>query len=120
MQEERLEENQKLDCEFVDLEKVYDRIPKEVVFWCLKKRKLPKKAVKLGEMMYRRTRTTVITVCGKKEMLEVRTGLHQELALSPCVFVLIMDLSNDEIRNENLCKRLRMKINLDWYTQTIQ
>ena len=52
LQEKSLEGNQKLYCAFVDLEKAYDRIPREVVFWCLKKRKVPEKLVRLVEMMY--------------------------------------------------------------------
>ena len=60
LQEKKLEGNQKLYCAFIDLEKAYDRIPREVIFWCLRKRKVPEMLVRLVEMMYRRTRTKVI------------------------------------------------------------
>ncbi|XP_068232179.1 uncharacterized protein [Palaemon carinicauda] len=38
LQEKRLDGNQKLLCAFVDLEKAYDRIHRELMFWCMRKR----------------------------------------------------------------------------------
>ena len=106
LQEKRLEGNQKLYCAFIDLEKAYDRIPREVVFWCLRKRKVPEKLVKLVEMMYRRTSTKVLTAVGETETFEVSVGLHQGSALSPFLFVLVMDVLSEEIRNEELWELL--------------
>ena len=106
LQEKRLEGNQKLFCAFVDLEKAFDRIPREVVFWCLRKRRVPEKLVRLVEMMYKRTRTAVITAHGRTEMFDVGVGLHQGSALSPFLFVLVMDVLTEEIRNENLWELL--------------
>ena len=99
LQEKRLEGNRKLYCAFVDLEKAYDRIPREVMFWCLRKRKIPEKLVRLVEMIYRRTRTKVLTAVGETENFEVSVGLHQGSALSPFLFVLIMDVLSEEVRN---------------------
>ena len=45
--------NQKLYCAFIDLEKAYDRIPREVMFGFLRKRKVPEQLVRLVEMMYK-------------------------------------------------------------------
>ena len=106
LQEKRLEGNQKLYCAFIDLEKAYDRIPREVVFWCLRKRRVPEKLVKLVEMMYRRTSTKVLTAVGETETFEVSVGLHQGSALSPFLFVLVMDVLSEEIRNEELWELL--------------
>ena len=106
LQEKRLEGNQKLFCAFIDLEKAYDRIPREVVFWCLRKRKVPERLVRLVEMMYRRTRTKVLTTVGETETFEVSVGLHQGSALSPFLFVLVMDVLSKEIRNEELWELL--------------
>ena len=106
LQEKRLEGNQKLYCAFVDLEKAYDRIPREVVFWCLRKRKIPEKLVRLVEMMYRRTRTKVLTAVGETETFEISVGLHQGSALSPFLFVMVMDVLSEEIRDEELWELL--------------
>ena len=37
-QEKALKRNEDLYMAFMDLEKAYDRIPTEVVFWCLRER----------------------------------------------------------------------------------
>ena len=102
LQEKRLEGNQNLYCAFVDLEKAYDRVPREVVFWCLRKRKIPEKLVRLVEMMYQRTRTKVLTSVGETETFEVSVGLHQGSALSPFLFVIVLDVLSEAIRNEEL------------------
>ena len=76
------------------------------MFWCLRKRKVPERLVRLVEMMYRRTRTKVLTTVGETETFEVSVGLHQGSALSPFLFVLVMDVLSKEIRNEELWELL--------------
>ncbi|XP_068200711.1 uncharacterized protein [Palaemon carinicauda] len=49
LQEKRIEENMKLF--FVDLEKAYDRIPRKVMLWCLRKRKVLEKLARMVEMI---------------------------------------------------------------------
>ena len=61
---------------FVDLEKVYDRVPRESVYWCLHKRNVPKKLVRLVQATYRNARTVVRTLYGQTEELKIEVGLH--------------------------------------------
>ena len=60
-QKKSLEGNENLHIAFVDLEKAYDRIPRELVYWCLRKRGVPEKLVSAVRSLYNRSRTTVRT-----------------------------------------------------------
>ena len=87
-----MEGNQKLYGCFVDLEKAYDRVPREIVYWCLRKKRVPEKLVRLIKVMYQGARTTIRTVHGKTEEFEVKVGLHQGSALSPFLFAIVIDV----------------------------
>ena len=50
--------------------------------------------------MYRGTKTRVKTICGRTEYFEVKLGLHQESALSPLLFIIIMDVLAEEARTK--------------------
>ncbi|XP_068233347.1 uncharacterized protein [Palaemon carinicauda] len=77
------------------LEKAYDRIPRKVKFWCLRKRNVLEKLVRMVEMIYKITWTQVITVVGEPETFEVSVVLHQGSSL-------VLDVLCEEIRNEEL------------------
>ena len=85
---------------FVDLEKVYDRVPRDLIWWAMRKRAIPEGYVKVIQDMYRGTRTRVKTRCGKTEYFEVKVGLHQGSALSPLLFIIIMDVLAEEARTK--------------------
>ncbi|XP_064118968.1 uncharacterized protein LOC135223976 [Macrobrachium nipponense] len=53
--------------------------------------------------------TKVITAVGETETFEVSVGLHQGSALSPFLFVLVMNVLSEEIRNEELWELLYAK-----------
>ena len=50
--------------------------------------------------MYRGTKTRVKTRCGRTEYFEVKVGLHQGSALSPVLFIIIMDVLAEEARTK--------------------
>jgi hypothetical protein len=49
---------------FIDLEKAYDKIPRNVLWWALEKRKFPKKYITLIKDMYDNVVTSVQTSDG--------------------------------------------------------
>ena len=85
---------------FVDLEKAYDRVLRDLIWWAMRKRSIPKGYVKMIEDMYRGTKTRVDTRCGRTEYFEVKVGLHQGSALSPLLFIIIMDVLAEEARSK--------------------
>ncbi|XP_064089204.1 uncharacterized protein LOC135203405 [Macrobrachium nipponense] len=98
LEEKTLEGNQEFYFRLTDLEKAYDRIRREVMFWCFRKRKDAEKLVRLVEMIYQRMSTKVMTAAGKTENFEVSDGLHQgSAASSPFLLVLVMDVLSKEI-----------------------
>ena len=101
IQEKYLEGNRKVYWCFVDLEKAYDRVPREVVYWSLRRRGVPEKLVRLVEMMYERARTAVRTKYGKTESFPIEVGLHQGSALSPFLFLVVLDTITVELREND-------------------
>ena len=98
LQEKYREVNRDLYLTFVDLEKAYDRIPRELVYWSLRKRRTPERLVRLVETTYKNAMTVVRTPYGKTEEFQIRVGLHQGSGLSPFLFIVILDTISDEFR----------------------
>ena len=84
----------------MDLEKAYDKVPREEVWYCMRKSGLAEKYVRIVQDMYDGSTTAVRCAVGVTEGFEVKVGLHQGSALSPCLFAMMMDRMTDEIREE--------------------
>ena len=52
LQEKHIEVHKDLFLTFVDLEKAHDRVPMDLVYWCLRRRGVPEKLVRLVEATY--------------------------------------------------------------------
>ncbi|XP_046968859.1 uncharacterized protein LOC124536372 [Vanessa cardui] len=85
---------------FIDVEKAYDRVPREVLWWALKEKGLPGKYVELARAMYRGSCTYVRSLAGNTDRFNVAVDLHQGSALSPYLFLLIMDALTADIQEE--------------------
>ncbi|KAK3540327.1 hypothetical protein QTP70_029586 [Hemibagrus guttatus] len=90
-----------LHCVFVDLEKAYDRVPREELWYCMRKSGVAEKYVRLVQDMYARGRTVVKCAVGQTEEFKVEVGLHQGSALSPFLFAIVMDQLSEEVRQES-------------------
>ena len=106
LQQKALEGNGKIYYGFVDLEKAYDRVPREVVFWCLRRREVPERLIDVVKDMHRRIKTRVNTIYGDTEEFEIEVGLHQESALTPFLFVVVMDVLSETIANDDIWELL--------------
>ncbi|KAK3558095.1 hypothetical protein QTP86_009456 [Hemibagrus guttatus] len=90
-----------LHCVFVDLEKAYDRVPREELWYYMRKSGVAEKYVRVVQDMYERSRTVVRCAVGQTEEFNVEVGLHQGSALSPFLFAIVMDQLSEEVRQES-------------------
>ncbi|KAK3521472.1 hypothetical protein QTP70_005772 [Hemibagrus guttatus] len=84
-----------------NLEKAYDRVPREELWYCMRKSGVAEKYVRVVQDMYERSRTVVRCAVGQTEEFNVQVGLHQGSALSPFLFAIVMDQLSEEVE-ENL------------------
>ncbi|KAF7649691.1 hypothetical protein LDENG_00137530 [Lucifuga dentata] len=99
---EKYREGQReLHCAFVDLEKAYDRVPREELWCCMRKSGVAEKYVRVVQDMYESCKTVVRCAVGVTEEFKVEVGLHQGSALSPFLFAVVMDRLTDEVRQES-------------------
>ena len=88
---ERLREHKKdLHLVFIDLEKTYDKIPKNVTWWSLDKHKVPSNYVTLIKDMYNNVVTSVQINDGNTDYFPIKIGLHRGSALSPYPLVYVV------------------------------
>ena len=77
---------------FIDLEKAYDRVPREELWRCLREKMLPEKYVRLIKEMCRDVKTRVRSGVRSTDGFEVKVGQHQGSALSPFLFNIVFDV----------------------------
>ena len=88
-------------CAFIDLEKAYDRVPREKLWECFRLAETSECYTKIiVKDMYDGARTTVRSAARLTEEFKVGVGLHQGSALSPFLFTIIMDKLTENIRKD--------------------
>jgi hypothetical protein len=98
LQEKYMEKRKKLYFGFVDLEKAFDRVPRKVVWWALRQLGVEEWLVRAVMAMYERARTVVTTNDGNSEEFEVKVGVHQGSVLSPLLFVVVMEVLAQSVK----------------------
>ena len=96
--QEKMLEKKKAYMAFLDLEKAYDSVPRGVVYWCLQRKGVPEQMVRMVQATYKEVTTRVRTDCGKMEEFGIEMGLQQGSALSPFLFITIMDTLTKDVR----------------------
>ena len=96
---EKYREGQReLHCVFVDLEKAYDRVPRQELWYCMRKSGMAEKYVRFVQDMYKGSETVVRCAVETTESFKVKVGLHQGSTLSPFLFAMIMDRLTDKVK----------------------
>src|SRR6266540_1175611 len=94
------EQKKNLHMVFIDLEKAYDKIPRNIMWWALEKHKATTKYITLIKDMYHDVMTCVRTCDGDTDNFPIKIGLHQGSALSPYLFILVMDEVTRDIQDD--------------------
>ena len=82
--------NKALWMAFVDLEKVFDRVPQEVVWWALRCLGLDEWIVSVIKAMYEDA--TTVRVNGREsKAFSGRVGVHQGSVLSSLLFIIVLE-----------------------------
>ena len=96
VQEKHQAKKKKLYYPFVDLEKAFDRVPREVVRWALRKLGVDEWLIRTVMALYTEACTVVRTDAGLSEM---KVCLHQASVLSPLLCAAVMDVVSSEARS---------------------
>ena len=83
LQEKYREKGKYLHMVFVDFEKAFDRVPRDLIWWSMRKKGIPEQYVAIIQDMYKDIQTRVKTRSDTTEYFDIEVGLHQGSALSP-------------------------------------
>ena len=100
---------------FVDLDKAFDTVPREMLMATLRWMGVPEAQVMMVEGMYEYEKTIARVVVreGASEAFEVKIGLRQGSVLSPLLFISVLDCTldrrktvvKDAMKETPLCRR---------------
>lgn len=76
---------------FLDIEKAYDSIAREKIWECLRKRNVPEGLMRKVQMLYEHCTSCVQLGDGHSSWFQTKSGVQQGSALSPLLFITVMD-----------------------------
>ena len=91
LQEEHRAKDKRMYMCFVDLEKTFDRVPRRMMEWTMRKKGLPEILVKAVMSLYEGAETKVRVGSGLPEEFSVKVGVHQGSVLSPLLLAMVID-----------------------------
>ena len=90
VQEKFLAKNKELWIAFVDLEKAFDRVPREVLWWALRRLGVEEWIVIAIKALYEDATTSVKSTQGESKEFGVKVRVHQGSVLSPLLFFIVL------------------------------
>ncbi|VDO98885.1 unnamed protein product [Heligmosomoides polygyrus] len=96
---ERHREKQKpLHLAFLDLEKAFDRVPREVIWYALRQHGVPEELIEWVRILYSCPKSQVRAPAGTSTEFPISVGVHQGSALSPLLFIVVMDAISRDLQ----------------------
>ena len=102
--EKRLERQGHMALAYVDLEKAFDTVPRKMAMATLRWMGAPESEVGMVEAMYENTKGRVGS--GMSHEFQVNIGLRQGSALSPLLFILVMELISRKISTTDALRKI--------------
>ena len=91
---------------FVDLEKAFDTVPRRMAMATLRWMGAPESEVKMVEAMYENTTARVVVGSGMSNEFQVNIELRQGSALSPLLFIIVMELISRKISTTDALRKI--------------
>ena len=98
LQEKYLAKSKDLWKTFVDLEKAFDRVPREVVWWALRYLGIDEWRVSVIKAVYEDASTKVRMNGRESRDFNVKVGVHQGSVLGPLLFIIVLEALSREFR----------------------
>jgi len=83
---------------FVDLEKAFDRVPRKVLWWAMRKLGIDEWVIRTVQGMYANAKSSVRVNGQYSAEFDVKVGVHQGSVSSPLLFVIVMEALSCEFR----------------------
>ena len=96
LQEKHLVAGKTLYLAFIVLERAFDRVPREVIWWSMRKLKIDEWLVRIVQSMYKEVRSRVRVGDEYSNSFDVRVGVHQGSVL--LLFVIVLEALSMELR----------------------
>ena len=91
IEKHREKKNSPLHIAFLDLEKAFDRIPHRLIWYSLREHGTPEHLIKLVQTLYQNTTSQARCAAGISKSFNIKVGVHQGSALSPLLFITVID-----------------------------
>ena len=91
---------------FVDLEKAFDTIPREMVTATVRWMRVPEAEGRMVEVMNERTKGRVVVVSGLLEEFPVNISLRQGSDLNPLLFIMVVEITSRKISTKDVLRNM--------------
>ncbi|VDP06436.1 unnamed protein product [Heligmosomoides polygyrus] len=89
--EKHREKQKPVHIAFLDFEEAFDRVPRELTWHALRLHSVPEELIEWVRLLYSCPKSRVQAAAGTSMEFPISVGVHQGSALSPLLFVVVMD-----------------------------
>ena len=97
-QEKNLQKKKNIYFAYFDLEKAFDRVPRRILWWAMRKLRIDEWIIQVVKSMYENAHSKVRIANSYSNPINVSVGVHQGSVLSPLVFIIVMEALSREFR----------------------